>query len=130
MKHIIKYGLLVLNNGRFLVNRKLGTKLFLLPGGKPEKGETPEDCLVRELLEEHNVGVVMESIRFISEFEDKAANEPDTIIQIMLYEGKIIGEPKPGMEIEEQRWFGKDSDQAMLSPIIKHKILPFIRKLL
>ena len=40
MNKIIKYGLIILGENSFLINRKYGTKLFLMPGGKPELNET------------------------------------------------------------------------------------------
>jgi 8-oxo-dGTP diphosphatase len=130
MRKIVKYALVIICGGKFLINRKRGTRLFLLPGGKPEHGESAEECLAREIREEHNVGVDMGSISFMGEFEDMAANEPDTIIHIKLYSGNIVGEPRPGHEIEEQRWFGKDDDPKILSPIIRNKILPKLESLL
>ena len=128
MDKIIKYGLVILKNGKFLVNRKFGTKLFLMPGGKPEVGESIEGCLVREIKEEHAVGLVKDSIRHFGDFEDVAANEPHTTISIKVYLGKIIGEPTIGSEIEEQRWFGKNDNPDILSPVIKNKILPALIK--
>ncbi len=124
MNKIIKYGLVVVKDSRFLINRKKNTGLFLMPGGKPESGESVEDCLARELLEEHKVELNKESINFFGEFEDIAANEPETIISMKVYSGAISGEPEASSEIEEQRWFGKDDDPAILSPIIRNKILP------
>ena len=38
--------------GQVLLVRKRGTEAFLNPGGKPEPGETPEQCASRELREE------------------------------------------------------------------------------
>lgn len=126
MDKIIKYGLLVIKDRRFLINRKKGTKLFLMPGGKPEFGESIEDCLIREIKEEHGCDLVKESIDFFGEFEDMAANELDTIIQMKVYSGKIIGEPRADSEIEEQRWFGHGDNKDILSHIIKNKILPAV----
>ncbi len=124
MNKIIKYGLIIIKDRRFLINRKKGTKLFLMPGGKPEPNETIEDCLIREIKEEHGCLVVRESLHYFAEFEDVAANEPNTTVCIKLYFGIIAGEPHSSSEIEEQQWFGKDDDPAILSPIIKNKILP------
>ena len=124
MDKIIKYGLVIIKDGKFLINRKRGTSLFLMPGGKPERGESVEECLIREIMEEHSCGLKEDSIKLFDEFEDVAANKPDTIISMKVYIGEITGEPKAGREIEEQRWFGKDDNPAILSPIIRNKILP------
>ena len=124
MNKIIKYGLVIVKNKKFLINRKKGTSLFLMPGGKPEKGESIEACLVREIKEEHSCELVKSSVKFFGDFEDMAANEPNTIIFMKVYLGKIVGEPKISSEIAEQRWFGKEDNKEILSPIIRNKILP------
>lgn len=124
MDKIIKYGLVVLRDGKFLINRKFGTRLFLMPGGKPEEGESEEKCLVREIMEEHGCELIRKSIKFFGNFEDVAVNDPDKLVSMKVYLGEVNGEPAPNSEIEEQKWFGKNDDHAVLSPIIKNKILP------
>ncbi len=124
MNKIVKFGLVIKRNDKFLINRKYGTKLFLMPGGKPKADESIENCLIREIKEEHNVDVIEKSLHFFGEFEDTAANEPNTIISMGVYTGEIIGEPSINSEIEEQRWFGRNDNHDILSPIIKNKILP------
>lgn len=124
MKQIVKHGLIIIKEKKILINRKRGTTLFLLPGGKPETGETPEQCLVREIEEEHGCKVVPESISFFGEFSDAAANEPDTIVVIKAYLGKIVGEPQAKAEIEECKWFGRNDDVCILSPVLRNKVLP------
>ncbi len=128
MKTITKYGLLIIKNNKFLINRKKRTNLFLMPGGKPEQGESIEECLIREIKEEHGCTIIQNSISFFDSFEDVAANEPNTRIHMKLYLGKIKGEPQTRSEIEECRWFGKEDNQEILSPIIKNKILPLLLK--
>jgi len=128
MNKIIKYGLVILRDGKFLINRKHGTKLFLMPGGKVENNETVEECLTREIREEHDVELVKDSIKYLMDIESPAVNEPNTMLFMKVYIGEIIGEPKVSSEIEEQVWFGKDDDQSILSPAIKNKILPELIK--
>ena len=128
MNKIVKYGLVILRDGKFLINRKYNTKLCLMPGGKPKSGESIEDCMVREIREEHKVELIKDSIKHFGDFEDKAANEPDTIISMKLYIGEIKGEPTTNREIEEQRWFSKQDNPEILSPITKNKILPSLIK--
>jgi len=128
MDKIIKYGMIIVRDGKFLVNRKHNTKLFLMPGGKPKPGENIEDCLIREIREEHNVELIPESIKFFGEFEGIAANESNTIVSMKLHVGDINGHPEISREIEEQKWFGRDDDPEVLSQIIREKILPAILK--
>lgn len=124
MNKIIKYWLIILKDWKFLINRKYNTKLFLMPGWKPHEWEKIEDCLLREIMEEHKVKLIEDSIKFFGDFEDMAANEPNTVISMKVYIWNIIGEPKANREIEEQKWFGKNDDTEILSSIIKNKILP------
>ena len=64
------------------------------------------------------------SIVFFGEFEDNAANEPNTLISMKVYVGEVIGEPTISSEIEEQKWFGRNESPEILSPIIRNKIFP------
>ena len=57
---IVVAGALVDADGRVLITRRPNGKemagLWEFPGGKIEKGETPEQALIRELKEELNIG--------------------------------------------------------------------------
>ena len=50
-------------NGRLLIAKRKETgklpDVWEFPGGKVEAGETPEDCLKREMEEEFNIGVTI-----------------------------------------------------------------------
>jgi len=93
-----------------------------MPGGKPIDHETIEECLSRELKEEHNVKIT--NIEFFNEYEDIAANEENTMLFMRLYIGDINNEVTVNREIEEFKWIGKEDDTSLLSPIIKNKIFP------
>ncbi len=128
MQTVQKYGLIIVKENKFLICKKKSTELFILPGGKPEGNETPRECIKREILEELGCKTDIESLKYLGDFSDIAANEKDLIVHIYLYSGKIIGEPKPSSEIEELRWFGKDDNPEILSPILMNKILREIVK--
>lgn len=126
MKKLFKCALVIVKDNKFLINRKSINQLFLMPGGKPLQDEDDISCLKREIKEEHDCDIIKDSIKFLAFFEDKAVNEKDTVISMNIYVGKIKGVPIPSSEIIEQRWFGKNDDLNLLSPIIRNKILPFL----
>ncbi len=123
MRKLFKYGLAVVRDKKLLVVREHGTSKFLLPGGKPENGESLEEALSREVKEELDANVKPGSLKFYGIFEDVAANEPDTVIQISLSLGEVEGDLKPSSEIEELAWIGSDHE-VVLAPSIRNKILP------
>lgn len=128
MAYFNKIGLLLLSEDKtkFLVCEKDNfTSDFIMPGGQLDKEYSDADCLAEEILEEMAVDIDRDSLEFINEYIDVAAGAPDKDVSIKLYEGKIIGEPKPSAEIIKFYWIGKDDlNHPRLSPIIKNKILP------
>lgn len=62
--------------GRVLVVRKRGTRFFMLPGGKAERGERPLDTLRRELHEELDLQLAEADFQPLGHFQAPAANEP------------------------------------------------------
>src|SRR3989338_6928419 len=128
MAYFNKIGLLYLNNdqSKILVCEKNNfTSDFIMPGGQIDDGENDEECLVREIKEELDVDTDKTRLVFIKEYVDIAAGDPTKDVSIKLYEGKIIGDPKPSAEIIKFHWVGKDDlSHPRLSPIIKNKILP------
>jgi 8-oxo-dGTP diphosphatase len=117
---IHKIGLLVVRDNRVLLCRKQrGTALLILPGGKPEAGESEQQALAREIREELNAGV-----NAIEHFgEDEAAGEARRV-RISLYTGALDGEPVASGEIAELIWFGAGDDRELISPSLRRQILP------
>ena len=86
---------ILLRNGRVLLGlRAPGGNcggLWEFPGGKLEPGETPEQCLVRECIEE--VGLLVEPVKLISRV---VYPFPDQPIELFFYQVRAgEGEPSP-----------------------------------
>jgi 8-oxo-dGTP pyrophosphatase MutT (NUDIX family) len=130
MSDINKIGLLLLNpdGKKFLVCEKDKSDMtsdFIMPGGQLEKGESDEECLIREIGEELSVQLVETSLVYIKEYIDVAAGDETKQVSIKLYQGVVIGEAKPSQEIVRLHWIGKeDLSNLRISPIIRNKILP------
>jgi 8-oxo-dGTP diphosphatase len=126
MNRLHKSGLIVIRDNRLLLVIKRNSPLLLMPGGRVEPGETAEQALIREVQEELACDLVADSIQFFAVFEDVAANEADTVVQIRAYTGQLQGEPRPSSEIEKLIWFGFEDDPNRLSPIIRNKVWPVL----
>ena len=128
MPDIHKAGLLVTKDGRILLCRKKhSTSLLILPGGKPEPGETVEECLRRECREELG-DVEIGNLCRLGDYESPAAGAEDKIVRIELFAGDLRGTPEPHTEIHGLVWFGPDDDVALLAPSLRDAILPDLRR--
>lgn len=89
---VVSAGILERDGRLLLAQRKINGRLPLkweFPGGKLERGETPEQALERELMEE--LGVQTRTGRIY----DARVNESGDIL-ILFYRTEIVaGEPKP-----------------------------------
>lgn len=128
MAYFNKIGLLLLNDDqtKFLVCEKNNfTSDFIMPGGQLDEDENDIDCLSREIEEELAAKIDKKSLKFIADYIDVAAGDSTKNVSIKLYQGQIIGKPKPSAEIIKFHWLGKnDLKHSRVSPIIKNKILP------
>ena len=122
---IVKVGLAHVRENRLLTLRKRGGVHLILPGGKLEPKESDFAALVREIREELRCEPDVESLKWIGEFEDIAADEPGATVVVRLYTGTLIGEPEVSSEIAELRWFDPSGDDpGILAPSIRRQILP------
>ena len=129
MDVINKIGLAAIQDGRLLIVRKKGTRLFMMPGGRPEAGETEIQTLSREITEETTATLSDIGLIFFGEFEDAAANESGTVVRMKVYVGSIDGQIRSSREIAEDRWFDPHQDDwDILSDINKKHIVPDLLK--
>ena len=123
-----KAGLLYLKDGRILLCRKkYTTSLLILPGGKVEPGEIPEECLRRECREELG-DVEVTHLHLVGDYESAAAGEDGKIVRIELYAGELQGSPMANSEIGDLVWFGPQDDPALLAPSLRNVIFPDLRR--
>lgn len=125
MHHIRKIGLLLVREGRLLVVRKRGGTLWILPGGKPEKGESDEAALRREVMEE--LGCHVTWARPYMECTAPAADLEGVTVTVACYLGEISGQPTPRDEIAEIRWIDILSPSVPLAISIEEEMIPFLR---
>ncbi|MDA3957233.1 NUDIX domain-containing protein [Oceanispirochaeta sp.] len=110
----------------FLAKRKPGGDLahkWELPGGKLEKGETAEEAMIREWLEELEIQVQVGPLLSSGHFTHK-----DTLFLLEMYHVEFKGDPKALHEHVEWGWFSPEeinsldlagSDRIVLSEYMK-----------
>lgn len=122
-----------------LMVRKEGTTSFMLPGGKPEPGESPEATIVREISEE--LGLTLETDRLspLGTFAADAANEADhrVIGDVFCYEGLPaelnVERINHQAEIAEAAWFPyapmpADTAERQFAPLTRLKVIPALEE--
>ena len=112
---------------KFLVCEKAHgdiTDQYIMPGGQMEEKDAME-CLRREIEEELGCKVDTDKVVYIDEYSDVAAGDPDHEVVIDLYQGDLVGDPRPMSEIKHLHWIGKeDAGNPRVSAIIRNKIIP------
>src|SRR5262245_2976554 len=68
LRRDIRYQAAIVDDHRVLLlyvrDRETGEQFWLLPGGGPEAGETPEECICREMREETGLEVAVQGMLF------------------------------------------------------------------
>ena len=125
--------------GYVLTVRKQGSDGFMMPGGKPEPGETPLQTACREVSEE--IGLTPDPTRMHHRglLEAAALNEAGFTVRAETYEyaptdeqHELLASLVPQAEIAELRWFNPDmgcpSDSALQAPLNTEQIFPLLAR--
>ena len=113
------------SRGLLLVSKRSAPDVFYLPGGKPEPGEAPLECLRRELEEELGVGIA--AAEPFDEVRAPAALE-GVEMQMTVYLTRLAGVPAPAGEIAALRWWPDDPGLG-LAPAVRDHVIPRLRRL-
>ncbi|MGJ8523641.1 NUDIX domain [Carnimonas sp. R-84981] len=122
-------GCLLDDRRRLLVVRKRNTERFMLPGGKPDAGESPLTTLAREWQEELGVQPAG-AIELLGTFDAAAANEADSQVSATVFcVERMTGEEiNCTAEIEEFRWLTLEhSDSLALAPLLETRVIPALK---
>lgn len=123
--------------GYVLTVRKKSSDGFMMPGGKPEPGESPVQTACREVSEE--IGLTPDSARmhYLGTLEAAALNESGFTVRAETYEYAPTDEQYeqlatlvPQAEIAELRWvdpaMARPSDIAAQAPLNTEQIFPLL----
>lgn len=101
-KEIDKLAWLYIRDGKLLSARSKNKKLFYIPGGKREDGESDQQALIREVQEEISVKLIPASIKYAQTFKAPAdGKSSETIVKLSCYFADFQGDLAPDAEIEE-----------------------------
>lgn len=109
---------IIIKNKKVLYLRKKNFYFFILPGGKIEKGETLEEALKREIMEELSSRIkIKEKLGIIkAKTFDKSLNKLENI-QMVLYRITLLDKIKLSSEIIDKAWVSyKNIHKFLLTP--------------
>ncbi|MEM6894499.1 MAG: NUDIX domain-containing protein [Bacteroidota bacterium] len=127
MREIDKIAFIETRNGQVLSTKSKGKTKYYIPGGKRELGESDAQTLTREIAEELNVKIDIDTIEYVGTFKAQSDGAKDgVLVKMTCYKAKYKGNMKPTSEIEEIRWLNyKDLD--IISAVDK-KIFKFLKE--
>ncbi len=128
MKEIHKTAAVVIKDNKFLMVKKKGMDILTSLGGRPERGESEEQTLMREIREE--ICCHGEIIKKLGDFKAKAAHD-ETMVKLSAYLVKLHGKIKlDDPELEEYMFVPQNYREIgiKLPTSIEEQIIPFCIK--
>lgn len=110
--------------GRVLHVRKRGTSMLMLPGGKPEAGETADITAMREISEE--LGITLDAARLepLGVFRAAAANEAGFDVVASVFEHPYVEGVRVLAEIEQLEWVHPSAARDDIAPLNTVHVFP------
>ncbi len=113
---------LVLFDNEVLLIKNLNLSYWIMPGGGIDKGETPEQCTVRELKEEldlHDLKIAYK----LGEYHSTKEGKRDTVHIFVIH--CLSKEFKQQWEIEGAQWFDLDNLPKNISAATLRRITEY-----
>jgi mutator protein MutT len=128
MAVILVVAAIIRREGKFLITRRPGNVhlagLWEFPGGKVEEGESLQEALLREILEEIAVQVAVGA-----EFFQIEHQYPTRSVRLHFFDCTIVsGEPQ-AIEVSEIRWVAPHELQAYAFPEADRELIARLRQL-
>ena len=113
------------DRGRVVTVRKVGSSLFMFPGGKLDPGETFDEAAIRETREELGVELDPEVLTPLGRFVADAANEAGFTVIAEVFEHPLVGVPVASAEIAELAWVHPaDRSRTDIAPLLTDAVFP------
>ena len=134
-QRIVHVSAVVIRNhaGHVLTVRKAASHGFMMPGGKPDAGESPLHTAVREVTEELGFAPDPAQMVYLGKFDAPALNESGFVVCAETFEyvphpqeEKILEQLSPHAEIAELRWVDPTADYTDQAPLNTERIFPLI----
>ncbi|MES2631196.1 MAG: NUDIX domain-containing protein [Patescibacteria group bacterium] len=126
---IQKAGGVIIRDRKFLVTRSAGKDFFIAPGGKLENNETPQEALKRELSEEIQIDININTLEDVGTFYADAAGKDGIKLEMYVFKvNDYEGEPTPSSEVEEIRWISTLTQDIQLGSIFEHDVMPLLKE--
>ena len=98
--------------------------LWEFPGGKKEAGETIEDCIKREVLEELGIEVALEEHLITIEY-----NYSEIRVKLHVYHCRYLRGILKAIECDEFRWVTLDEIDRFTFPEANEQIITALKKM-
>lgn len=104
-KIIDKVAWIHMKNKKILSTLSKGKNTYYIPGGKREGKETDQETLVREIKEELDVDIVLNTVKYLGMYEAQSDGAVEGIkVKMTCYLSDYRGELKASSEIDRFEW--------------------------
>lgn len=92
-------------DGKILSTLSKGKNTFYIPGGKREGNESDYETLVREIKEELNVDIVLNTVECLGVYEAQSHGAAEgVIVRMTCYTAEYSGDLRASSEIDRFEW--------------------------